>query len=85
MTRGIFFLPGVDSNIDASGKNGFRINWNQAARAARHSPLQNRTTAMTRIDFHTNVPDKIAYACRLVRKAYAVSYTHLTLPTICSV
>jgi DNA polymerase-3 subunit chi len=26
---------------------------------------------MTRIDFHTNVPDKIAYACRLVRKAYA--------------
>lgn len=26
---------------------------------------------MTRIDFHTNVPDKVAYACRLVRKAYA--------------
>jgi len=26
---------------------------------------------MTRIDFHTNVPDKIAYACRLVRKAIA--------------
>ena len=26
---------------------------------------------MTRIDFHTNVPDKIAYACRLVRKARA--------------
>jgi len=26
---------------------------------------------MTRIDFHTNVPDKIAYACRLVRKAFA--------------
>lgn len=25
---------------------------------------------MTRIDFHTNVPDKIAYCCRLVRKAY---------------
>ncbi|TWI64461.1 DNA polymerase III chi subunit [Pseudoduganella lurida] len=25
---------------------------------------------MTRIDFHTNVPDKILYACRLVRKAY---------------
>ena len=24
---------------------------------------------MTRIDFHSNVPDKIAYACRLVRKA----------------
>jgi DNA polymerase III subunit chi len=24
---------------------------------------------MTRIDFHTNVPDKIAYVCRLVRKA----------------
>lgn len=29
---------------------------------------------MTRIDFHTNVPDKIAYACRLVRKAYAASH-----------
>jgi DNA polymerase-3 subunit chi len=28
---------------------------------------------MTRIDFHTNVPDKIAYACRLVRKAYNAS------------
>lgn len=26
---------------------------------------------MTRIDFHSNVPDKLAYACRLVRKAYA--------------
>jgi DNA polymerase-3 subunit chi len=25
---------------------------------------------MTRIDFHSNVPDKIAYACRLLRKAY---------------
>jgi len=37
MTRGIFILGGVDSNIDASGKNGFRINWNHAGRAARHS------------------------------------------------
>jgi len=27
----------VDSNIDASGKNGFRINWNHPAEAARHS------------------------------------------------
>lgn len=26
---------------------------------------------MTRIDFQSNVPDKIAYACRLVRKARA--------------
>jgi DNA polymerase-3 subunit chi len=26
---------------------------------------------MTRIDFHSNVPDKIAYACRLARKALA--------------
>jgi DNA polymerase III subunit chi len=26
---------------------------------------------MTQIDFHSNVPDKIAYACRLVRKARA--------------
>lgn len=26
---------------------------------------------MTRIDFHSNVPDKIVYACRLVRKARA--------------
>ena len=25
---------------------------------------------MTRIDFHSNVPDKLAYACRLARKAY---------------
>jgi DNA polymerase-3 subunit chi len=24
---------------------------------------------MTRIDFHSNVPDKLAYACRLARKA----------------
>ena len=24
---------------------------------------------MTRIDFHSNIPDKINYACRLVRKA----------------
>lgn len=24
---------------------------------------------MTRIDFHSNVPDKVAYACRLARKA----------------
>ncbi|KMY85148.1 DNA polymerase III chi subunit [Candidatus Paraburkholderia calva] len=26
---------------------------------------------MTRIDFHTNVGDPLAYACRLTRKAYA--------------
>lgn len=26
---------------------------------------------MTRIDFHSNVPDKLGYACRLTRKAYA--------------
>jgi DNA polymerase-3 subunit chi len=29
---------------------------------------------MTRIDFHSNVPDKIAYSCRLVRKARAANY-----------
>ncbi|NRR34271.1 DNA polymerase III subunit chi [Oxalobacteraceae bacterium] len=28
---------------------------------------------MTRIDFHSNVPDKLAYACRLVRKAFAAN------------
>jgi DNA polymerase-3 subunit chi len=28
---------------------------------------------MTRIDFHSNVADKIAYACRLVRKARAAN------------
>ena len=26
---------------------------------------------MTEIDFHFNVPDKLAYSCRLLRKAYA--------------
>jgi DNA polymerase-3 subunit chi len=26
---------------------------------------------MTRIDFHTNISDKLSYACRLARKAYA--------------
>lgn len=25
---------------------------------------------MTRIDFHTNITDKVSYACRLARKAY---------------
>jgi DNA polymerase-3 subunit chi len=29
--------------------------------------------AMTRIDFHSNVPDKISYTCRLVRKARAAN------------
>jgi DNA polymerase-3 subunit chi len=28
---------------------------------------------MTRIDFHSNVPDKILYACRLARKARAAN------------
>lgn len=28
---------------------------------------------MTRIDFHSNVPDKFAYACRLARKAWAAN------------
>lgn len=27
---------------------------------------------MTRIDFHTGLPDKIAYCCRLARKAHGV-------------
>lgn len=26
---------------------------------------------MTRIDFHTNIADKLSYACRLARKAYS--------------
>ena len=26
---------------------------------------------MTQIDFHVNAPDKLSYACRVVRKAYA--------------
>lgn len=29
---------------------------------------------MTRIDFHSNVPDKIVYACRLTRKARAADF-----------
>lgn len=29
---------------------------------------------MTRIDFHSNVTDKIAYACRLTRKARAADF-----------
>lgn len=28
---------------------------------------------MTRIDFHTNIADKVAYACRLARKAYGAN------------
>jgi DNA polymerase-3 subunit chi len=28
---------------------------------------------MTRIDFHTNIADKVSYACRLARKAYAAN------------
>ena len=27
------------------------------------------TAAMTRVDFHSNIADKIAYTCRLIRKA----------------
>ena len=34
---------------------------------------------MTRIDFHTNVPDKIAYACRLVRKARSAQHKVILL------
>jgi hypothetical protein len=38
MSRGFLRrVNAVDSNIDASGKNGFRINWNHAVEAARHS------------------------------------------------
>ena len=33
------------------------------------------TGGMTRIDFHSNVPQKIAYVCRLVRKAHASGAT----------
>lgn len=29
---------------------------------------------MTRVDFHFNAPDKIAYGCRLVRKAYRAKH-----------
>lgn len=29
---------------------------------------------MTRIDFYSNVPDKLGYACRLVRKARAANF-----------
>ncbi len=35
------------------------------------SSASHYTGGMTRIDFHSNVPQKIAYVCRLVRKARA--------------
>ena len=38
---------------------------------AAEEPPHSFTSTMTRIDFHTNIPDKLAYACRLARKAYA--------------
>ena len=38
---------------------------------AAEEPPHSFTGTMTRIDFHTNIPDKLAYACRLARKAYA--------------
>lgn len=34
---------------------------------------------MTRIDFHSNVPDKLAYACRLVRKARTANFKVVVL------
>ena len=34
---------------------------------------------MTRIDFHTNIPDKIAYACRLARKAFGAHHRLVVL------
>jgi DNA polymerase-3 subunit chi len=34
---------------------------------------------MTRIDFHSNVPEKIQYACRLVRKARAADFQVVVL------
>lgn len=34
---------------------------------------------MTRIDFHTNIADKLTYACRLARKAYATRATVVLL------
>lgn len=36
---------------------------------------------MTRIDFHSNVPDKILYACRLTRKARAADCQVVLLTT----
>lgn len=36
---------------------------------------------MTRIDFHSDVPDKVAYACRLVRKARAANCNVVVLTT----
>lgn len=37
----------------------------------RHERTTEFITAMTRVDFHSKVPDKLLYACRLVRKARA--------------
>jgi DNA polymerase-3 subunit chi len=34
---------------------------------------------MTRIDFHTNIAEKISYACRLVRKARAGNFNIVVL------
>ena len=34
---------------------------------------------MTRIDFHTNIADKLSYACRLTRKAYGAGGTLVLL------
>ena len=34
---------------------------------------------MARIDFHTNIPDKVAYACRLARKAFGANHRIVVL------
>jgi len=34
---------------------------------------------MTRIDFHTNIADKVAYACRLARKAFGAHHRIVVL------
>jgi DNA polymerase-3 subunit chi len=48
-----------------------------------HQIVENhRLPAMTRIDFHSNVPDKIAYTCRLVRKARAANCRIALLSTV---
>lgn len=43
-------------------------------KAAAGSSRQRLTAVMTRIDFHSNVGDKIAYVCRLVRKARSARF-----------
>src|SRR5690606_19893498 len=62
--------PGARARTRARAGGRFRCSRASCSHARKAARTETLPAGMTRVDFHFNAPDKLAYGCRLVRKVY---------------